>query len=227
MAENQQNQQSAAAPPLPYFDFSTYLKERYGGPVVRIPVDIGFGCPHRQGEDGRGAGGCDFCGDDGSRAAYLGDRKTVAEQVQAGLTLDEKRQAGEKYFLMAYLQAYTSTHDPLKQLRQKIAEVLAQAEFKIITLSTQAPLHEPRFGGRSSSTPSSPGQPGARGTRLSEWFMTPKGAQDRARGPPRSNDLTFQRSNASTPPVLAVAQNAADYSVRAPDGLDHEQALAD
>jgi radical SAM protein (TIGR01212 family) len=137
MAENQQNQQSAAAPPLPYFDFSTYLKERYGGPVVRIPVDIGFGCPHRQGEDGRGAGGCDFCGDDGSRAAYLGDRKTVAEQVQAGLTLAEKRQAGEKYFLMAYLQAYTSTHDPLKQLRQKIAEVLAQAEFKIITLSTR------------------------------------------------------------------------------------------
>jgi radical SAM protein (TIGR01212 family) len=137
MAENPQKPQTPSDRTLPYLDFSTYLKNRYGGPVVRIPVDIGMGCPHRQGADGRGVGGCDFCGDDGSRAAYVGAEKSIAEQVQAGLTLAEKRQPGEKYFLMAYLQAYTSTHAPLKVLRRLVADVLSQAKFKIITISTR------------------------------------------------------------------------------------------
>ncbi len=137
MDEHPQTPQPTSGRPQPYLDFSTYLKNRHGGAVARIPVDIGMGCPHRQGADGRGTGGCDFCGDDGSRAAYLGDQKTIAEQVQAGLALADKRQGGGKYFLMAYLQAYTSTHAPLKLLRQRIAEVLAQADFTAITISTR------------------------------------------------------------------------------------------
>ncbi len=48
--------------------YSRYLKNRYGERVYRIGVDAGFGCPHRNG--GRFAGGCTYCDELGSRAAY-------------------------------------------------------------------------------------------------------------------------------------------------------------
>ena len=44
----------------PYRMYSSYLKERYGEKVYKLPVSIPDTCPNR---DGRlGTGGCAFCG---------------------------------------------------------------------------------------------------------------------------------------------------------------------
>ena len=37
---------------LPYNAFNRYLRRRYRGRVQKIPLDAGFGCPHRSGKDG-------------------------------------------------------------------------------------------------------------------------------------------------------------------------------
>ena len=39
--------------------YDWYLKERYGGKVAKVPLDIGSTCPNLDGR--RGHGGCIYC----------------------------------------------------------------------------------------------------------------------------------------------------------------------
>jgi len=51
-----------------YTSYSTYLKNLYGELTYRVAVDAGFSCPNRSSD--RRSGGCTFCDEYGSRAAY-------------------------------------------------------------------------------------------------------------------------------------------------------------
>ena len=32
----------------PYLQYKDYMKERYGDPLYRVPIDFDLGCPHRE-----------------------------------------------------------------------------------------------------------------------------------------------------------------------------------
>lgn len=116
----------------PIYDYRTYLKKQYGEILHRVPLDIGFTCPHRHRERG---GGCTFCPEDGARAVQLGNLQELGKQIRAGVQFARKRY-GAKAF-MAYLQAFTNTFGSTTQLRQFVTEILKKQDFQAIAFGTR------------------------------------------------------------------------------------------
>lgn len=129
-----------------YYRFSTFLKERFGCRVYKIPVDAGFSCPNR---DGRlGFGGCIYCYNP-SFSPVAGDARNVSGRVREASGLNQRdgsktagvnkknaavfdvqrvkeqvrngklrvQRRGEKKF-MVYFQAYTNTYAEVGTLRR-------------------------------------------------------------------------------------------------------------
>ena len=116
----------------PYHDYRRFLTERYGKPLYRIPVDLGFGCPNRS---PNGEGGCAFCGEQGARAVHLRPDMDLKTQVQAGVELARKRYKADGF--MAYCQAFTSTHAPVDVLRERLEQLFTIQSFQAMILSTR------------------------------------------------------------------------------------------
>lgn len=116
-----------------YNDYNTYLRSKYGCKVYRIGLDAGFSCPNRDGT--KGFGGCIYCNEEGSRAAYIDPQLSIAEQIKARISaLDEK--PGQKRYI-AYFQAFTNTHAPAKKLKEAYDQVLAFKDMVGISIGTR------------------------------------------------------------------------------------------
>ncbi len=113
--------------------FSDYIMQRYGKKLYRIPVDLSLGCPNRENRFGAG---CIFCAENGSRARHLSRNLNLAEQIKSGIEFVRTRYQAEAPYI-AYFQAFTSTYAPVKKLRELYEEVLKQADFKVIIVSTR------------------------------------------------------------------------------------------
>ena len=104
----------------PYNDYNSYLRRIHGAKVYKIGLDAGFSCPNRDGTKGRG--GCTYCTDNGSRSSYTDPVKSVAEQLSLRMEYLKKTFAAEKF--IAYFQAFTNTHAPVKKLKSIYDDVL-------------------------------------------------------------------------------------------------------
>lgn len=117
------------------FHFSEYLKEKYGFPLQRIPIDLALGCPNRA--NGGFGPGCIFCSEDGARARHLAHTGLdLKEQVKRGIAYVNNRY-GKTDAYIAYFQSFTSTNAPVAKLRELYEEVLASANFKMLIISTR------------------------------------------------------------------------------------------
>lgn len=94
-----------------YPSLAEHWRRRFGERVQRVSLDAGLSCPHRPGAPG--VGGCTFC-EPASFAPSAGDRRSVAEQLAAGLEGLARRGIG---LAAAYFQPHTNTCAPLEQLR--------------------------------------------------------------------------------------------------------------
>ncbi len=123
-----------SSPPgsLPWYDTRTFMQQRYGAVLHRIPVDAGRGCPHR---DAGGGGGCTFCPPDGARAVQLGDAGGLEEQVGRAVAF-ARRRYGAKRFL-GYVQAYTGTWASIETQREQYERLLSLAEFDVLSVGTR------------------------------------------------------------------------------------------
>lgn len=100
-----------------YRALSAHLRERFGGPVYKVPVDAGLSCPNRDGSNG--TGGCIYC-DNSSFSparASLPVRRQIAEGMASG-------RPGVNQFI-AYFQSFSNTHGPLERLRSLFDEALS------------------------------------------------------------------------------------------------------
>lgn len=104
----------------PYNDYNSYLRSLYGTKVYRIGLDAGFSCPNRDGTKGRR--GCIYCNDRGSRSSYTDPAIGVAEQLSSRINY-LKNNFGAGRFI-AYFQAFTNTHAPVKKLRSIYDNIL-------------------------------------------------------------------------------------------------------
>ncbi|MBR2356838.1 MAG: TIGR01212 family radical SAM protein [Lentisphaeria bacterium] len=117
------------------FHFSKYLQQKYGSSLQRIPIDLALGCPNRS--SGGFGEGCIFCSEDGARARHLSRTGLdLVEQVARGKEYI-KRRYGECSSYIAYFQSFTSTNAPVEILRDLYEKVLAQADFKVVIISTR------------------------------------------------------------------------------------------
>ncbi|WP_428911269.1 TIGR01212 family radical SAM protein [Niallia sp. Krafla_26] len=117
---NQQN-------PFPYaFDHKRYhtlnyhLQKEFGSKVFKVSLDGGFDCPNRDGTVAHG--GCTFCSAAGS-GDYAGNRgDDLVQQFNDIKGKMHTKWKNGKY--LAYFQAFTNTHAPVSELREKFESVL-------------------------------------------------------------------------------------------------------
>ncbi|MEN7973010.1 MAG: TIGR01212 family radical SAM protein [Verrucomicrobiota bacterium] len=88
----------------PYLQYKDYMRERYGEPLFRVPIDFGLGCPNREAD---GSGGCAFCNERGAKAVQTRGKETVEEQMAEAIRFARDRYRAKKY--MAYIQAFSAT----------------------------------------------------------------------------------------------------------------------
>lgn len=107
---------------LPYKAYSTYLKEKYGTKVYKLPVNIPATCPNRDGSIG--TGGCTFCAEVGAGFEMLSDTVPVREQLIKNMAYIKKKYKAEKF--IAYFQNYTNTYLPINKLEEYLNSCLIE-----------------------------------------------------------------------------------------------------
>ena len=127
--------------PFPYSDdnkryqtWNYYLKHKYHQKVFKVPLNVNFSCPNRDGTCG--VGGCTFCGSLGSGefAGTIGD--SLEKQFEDGkqMMLHKWPNGG----CIAYFQAYTNTYADLDTLKQTFEPFVKRDDILGISIATRA-----------------------------------------------------------------------------------------
>jgi radical SAM protein (TIGR01212 family) len=116
----------------PFYSYKQFMIDRYGEPLFRVPIDLGFGCPNRELD---GSGGCTFCPENGARAQQTLQSDSVEEQVRDAIEFSRRRYRAKKF--MAYFQAYTSTFAPASEQRALYDRVLRNESFDAVSIGTR------------------------------------------------------------------------------------------
>ncbi|MFX3618118.1 MAG: TIGR01212 family radical SAM protein [Sporolactobacillus sp.] len=117
-----------------YYTWNTYLRNKFGEKVFKVPLDGGFDCPNR---DGKVAyGGCTFCSQSGS-GDFAGDRRedlvTQFETIKARML--KKWPHAHKY--IGFFQAFTNTYAPVDVLRERFEVILEQPGVVGLSIATR------------------------------------------------------------------------------------------
>ena len=116
-----------------YYQFSEYLKTKFGNKVYKITIDAGFSCPNRDGTIS--SGGCIFCDDGGSFSRAHSSLLSVGEQVLTGIQTLSKRFKAQKF--MSYFQAYSNTYKPVDELKIIYDESLCHPDVVGLSIGTR------------------------------------------------------------------------------------------
>ncbi|MDN0046090.1 TIGR01212 family radical SAM protein [Megasphaera hexanoica] len=101
-----------------YNVYSTYLKERYGEKVYKLPISIPDTCPNRDGT--LGTWGCAFCGSIGAGYENLPADMTIQRQIEANIAHIQPKYKANKF--IAYFQNFTNTYIRPDVFRQYLIE---------------------------------------------------------------------------------------------------------
>lgn len=116
-----------------YYQFSEYLKTKFGKKVYKITLDAGFNCPNRDGTIS--SGGCIFCDDGGSFSRAHSNILSVQEQVLTGINTLSTRFKAQKF--MSYFQAYSNTYKPVDELKQIYDSALCHEDVVGLSIGTR------------------------------------------------------------------------------------------
>ena len=116
-----------------YHTWNYHLRQTFGHKVFKVALDGGFDCPNRDGTVAYG--GCTFCSAAGS-GDFAGNRADdlITQFNEVKNKMHHKWKDG-KY--MAYFQAFTNTHAPLPELREKYESVLSQEGVVGLSIGTR------------------------------------------------------------------------------------------
>lgn len=122
-----------------YRVYSSYLKEKYGEKVYKLPINLPLTCPNR--EDSEGVRGCIFCGEDGAGHENLSNTLSITDQLEQNRSYIQKKYKANKY--IAYFQSFTNTYMPLKQFERYMEEAAEVEGVVEIAISTRPDsIHE-------------------------------------------------------------------------------------
>lgn len=101
-----------------YNVYSTYLKEKYGEKVYKLPVALPVTCPNRDGNIGKG--GCTFCGEIGAGYENRPATMTVQDQLQENIEHIAPKYKAYKY--IPYYQNFSNTYLDPQRFKQYIID---------------------------------------------------------------------------------------------------------
>jgi len=97
---------------MPHYNtYPLYLKQRFGTPVLKIPLNAGFSCPNRDGTIG--ANGCSFC-DNRSFSPVAITAASLIDQFTHAIHKDRDKYSA----FIAYLQPFTNTYAKVARLSE-------------------------------------------------------------------------------------------------------------
>lgn len=121
-------------PTVPHWrTFDSYLRERFGEKVRKIPIDAGFSCPHAA----RGADPCTFCNNAAfsPHAARRADAPVpIRTQIEEGIA---RAGRGGVRKCIAYFQAYTNTNAPVAALKDIYDEAFRHDRIVALAVGTR------------------------------------------------------------------------------------------
>jgi hypothetical protein len=119
-----------------YTTYSSYLKNRFGAPVARVPVNAGFSCPNRDGT--KSSAGCSFC-DNRAFSPVAATALTPVDQLTASIARLKKRFT----VFIAYLQPFSNTYGSVSRLQEIYEPLLQVSGVKGLCVGTRPDCIEP------------------------------------------------------------------------------------
>lgn len=116
-----------------YKEYSTFLKEKYGEKVYKLPISLKeTNCPNRDGNIA--FGGCTYCGDEGVGFENLSANFSVKSQLLKNKDLISKKYKANKF--IAYFQSYSNTYIPIELFEKYVNEAVIE-DIVDISISTR------------------------------------------------------------------------------------------
>lgn len=116
-----------------YHTWNYHLRQEFGHKVFKVALDGGFDCPNRDGTVAHG--GCTFCSAAGS-GDFAGNRAEDLETQFKEISGKMHRKWKDGKYI-AYFQAFTNTHAPLEELKEKYEAVLKQEGVVGLSIATR------------------------------------------------------------------------------------------
>ncbi len=120
-----------------YNSINTLLRGRFGGRVYKVTLDIGSGCPNRDGTYGRE--GCSFCHPDALRPNTSSDPqptpKPLRAQLEEGIEYIHGRHGSQR--VISYLQNGSNTYATAEWLGPLLDEAVAHPSVVGLAVSTR------------------------------------------------------------------------------------------
>lgn len=101
-----------------YNRYSSYLREKYGEKVYKLPINLNITCPNRDGKVG--TQGCYFCSTLGTGFESLESHVPVRDQLEQNRKYIGKKYKANKF--IAYFQNYTNTYMPIDEFKKYMQE---------------------------------------------------------------------------------------------------------
>lgn len=113
-----------------YNKYSTYLKNKYGEKIYKLPINLPISCPNRI-----GGSGCSFCAEVGTGFEAMQDTFSVTEQLKYTKSLITSKYKANRF--IAYFQNYTNTFMPLDVFQKYMREAAEDSDIIEISISTR------------------------------------------------------------------------------------------
>ncbi|MDR2585296.1 MAG: TIGR01212 family radical SAM protein [Prevotellaceae bacterium] len=117
-----------------YHSFAAQIKERFGGRLQKVVIDLGFNCPNRDGT--LGTEGCTYCLNAAFHPAYSRPDVELFRQINEGILFHQRRYARAKGYL-AYFQSYSNTYAPLERLKEVYEQALTHPNICGLVIGTR------------------------------------------------------------------------------------------
>ena len=116
-------------------DLNTYLRNRFGKKLYKLPINAGFTCPNRDGTVGDK--GCIFCSGSGSGDFAPDPLMSVKEQLDLSKERVASKLPKSDHGFIAYFQAFTNTYAPVERLKSLYMEAINYPGVEVLSVATR------------------------------------------------------------------------------------------
>ena len=124
-----------------YYTFNYYLRHRFGKKVFKVSLDMGCGCPNRDGT--KGVGGCIYCSEKRSGDFAGNPAKDIALQFEKIRNMELKK--WDDAYYIAYFQAGTNTYGDFDKIKTAFERAVRFENVVGLSVATRADCIDQRF----------------------------------------------------------------------------------
>lgn len=123
------------APPLPYRNLNSHLRERFGKKIYKISLSTPFTCPNRDGT--LGTKGCLFCSSSGSGNFAASAKLPIERQLAEAKARVRGKITDKEYGFIAYFQSFSSTYGNIAVQRELFTRAIFDPEVVALSVATR------------------------------------------------------------------------------------------